>query len=168
MDFGDILDKWDKQSAGKTGKKDSAVTENAASLANNEAAAAAEPKKVDPMEAWMRINGVYDKDSETEVSRNAAGERRRRLLRKRPDESLDLHGLTKEDAWAKLETFFQDSHSQGFEKVLIVHGKGNHSEGDAVLKQEVRKFIEACPFAGESGHGSAAEGGSGATWVLLK
>jgi hypothetical protein len=32
----------------------------------------------------------------------------------------------------------------------------------------VRKYIEKCPFAGESGHEKAANGGTGATWVLLK
>jgi len=32
----------------------------------------------------------------------------------------------------------------------------------------VRKFIEACPDAGESGYSAAAAGGSGATWVLIK
>jgi DNA-nicking Smr family endonuclease len=49
---------------------------------------------------------------------------------------------------------------------MIIHGKGNHSRGEAVLGRTVREFIEHCPFAGESGHGR--EGGTGTTWVLLK
>jgi hypothetical protein len=32
----------------------------------------------------------------------------------------------------------------------------------------VREYIERCAFAGESGPATAADGGSGATWVLLK
>jgi DNA-nicking Smr family endonuclease len=67
-----------------------------------------------------------------------------------------------------LETFFSDARAKEFEKVLIIHGKGNHSEGDSVLKRVVMDFIEHCPFAGESGRGKASAGGEGATWVLLK
>jgi DNA-nicking Smr family endonuclease len=81
---------------------------------------------------------------------------------------IDLHGYTASDAENALELFFDRSYREGCEKILIVHGKGNHSNGDAVLKETVRKFIEACPYAGKSGQNPGAEGGSGATWVLLK
>ena len=56
----------------------------------------------------------------------------------------------------------------GAEKVLVVHGKGNHSEGESVLKRTTREFVERCPFAGESGQAEVRLGGSGATWVALK
>jgi DNA-nicking Smr family endonuclease len=112
--------------------------------------------------------GVYDKDAEDEENCPRPGVRRRRLLQKKPDAVIDLHGLTQGEAWTALETFFEDSRLNNFEKLLIIHGKGIHSEKEAVLAEVSRKFIEACPFAGESGHGTAAEGGSGATWVLLK
>ncbi|MDR2739019.1 MAG: Smr/MutS family protein [Treponema sp.] len=153
MDFGDILDQWDRGAAKPNGKK-----------------AAVKQSRVDPLTAWLRINGVVDKDAEIA---EAAGEsnrggQRRRLLAKKPDASLDLHGLTRDEAWLALDNFFRTGQQQGFDKLLIVHGKGNHSEGDAVLKRTVRNFIEHCAFAGESGQGSASEGGSGATWVLLK
>jgi DNA-nicking Smr family endonuclease len=125
--------------------------------------------KVDPLTAWLRVNGIQDKDADSgETARGRAGERRRRLIAKKPDASLDLHGLTRDEAWIAMETFFQEGRRQDFEKLLLVHGKGNHSDGDAVLKRAVRQFIENCPFAGESGQPSAELGGSGATWVLLK
>jgi DNA-nicking Smr family endonuclease len=133
MDFGDLLDQWDKQ----TGKS--------------------------------RINGVYDKDAESGgEGGESAPERRRRLLSKRADAALDLHGLTRDEAWAALETFFNEGKRRGFEKLIIIHGKGNHSKGEAVLSRTVREFIEFCPFAGENGKGNAVSGGSGATWVILK
>jgi DNA-nicking Smr family endonuclease len=117
----------------------------------------------------MRTNGIYDKDAETETTRAGnAGTRRRRLLAKAADASIDLHSLTRDEAWTALDTFFEDGRRRGFEKLLVVHGKGNHSSGEIVLKETVRRFIENCPFAGESGHGGAAMGGSGTTWVLLK
>jgi DNA-nicking Smr family endonuclease len=97
-----------------------------------------------------------------------AAQRRRRLHLKKPDAVIDIHGLTRDEAWSALEQFFADGKNQGFEKLLIIHGKGNHSEGEAVLKRSTGEFIERCPFAGESGHGNAASGGNGATWVLLK
>jgi len=92
----------------------------------------------------------------------------RRILNKRPDASIDLHGLTQEEAWDKLDVFFRRSRSKGYEKVLVIHGKGNHSKNEGVLRDLCRKYIEHCPFAGASGRTSASKGGSGVTWVLLK
>ncbi|MDR0377476.1 MAG: Smr/MutS family protein [Spirochaetaceae bacterium] len=158
MDFGDILDAWEKQTA-RAGKK----------RTRTPTPAKEETSAVDPLTAWMRVNGVYDKDAENhEEEKHSAAERRRRLRTKKPDAILDLHGLTRDEAWADMESFFAESRLQGMEKVLLIHGKGNHSDGEAVLKRTVLQFIEKCPCAGESGHPAAAYGGSGATWVLLK
>jgi DNA-nicking Smr family endonuclease len=156
MNFGDILDAWDKQTA-RAGKK------------RGTGGGQEEAASIDPVTAWLRINGVYDKDAESpEAEERQAAERRRRLRTKKPDSALDLHGLTRDEAWASMETFFEESRRQGLEKVLLIHGKGNHSEGEAVLKRAVLQFIEKCPYAGESGQPNAELGGSGATWVLLK
>jgi DNA-nicking Smr family endonuclease len=188
MNFGDILDEWERLTSMPQGKKhqskDSAHiqqdkdTDMNASLAvtpmpKTARLAKKDAQRVDPLTSWLRIYGVYDKDADAEVAASyesgaEAGERRRRLHRKEADATLDLHGLTQDEAWSALEFFFKNSRRQGFEKLLVIHGKGNHSEGEAVLKQLVRRFIERCAFAGESGHGGAASGGSGATWVLLK
>jgi DNA-nicking Smr family endonuclease len=132
----------------------------------------------DILDQWDKeSSGIPDKDagspdggSPSEAGRPAEppAQRRRRLHSKKPDAVIDIHGLTRDEAWSALEQFFSDAKRQGFEKLLIIHGKGNHSEGEAVLKRSTGEFIERCPFAGESGHGNAASGGSGATWVLLK
>ncbi|MDR1929801.1 MAG: Smr/MutS family protein [Treponema sp.] len=112
--------------------------------------------------------GVYDKDSIPETEEESAAERRRRLLRKRPDGTIDLHGLTREEALTRLDHFFSDAKTRGLEKLLVIHGKGSHPGSSGVLRKLVRDFIESCPFAGESGHSSGAGGGTGSTWVLLK
>ena len=125
-------------------------------------------KKINPTDAWISKYGVYDKDAEEADKTTNAGESRRRLRNKKPDAGIDIHGLNREEAWQALETFFNESKNAGHEKILIIHGKGNHSTGDAVLKRMVPEFIERCPFAGECGRGKASEGGEGATWVLLK
>jgi DNA-nicking Smr family endonuclease len=158
MNFGDILNEWDRQTARAAGKK---------ALLRHDPGTPA-PEKYDPLNAWLVRNGIYDKDAEEEENCPRTGERRRRLLRKRPDAIIDLHGLTQDEAWTALEAFFEESRLKNFEKIMIIHGKGIHSEKEAVLTEISRKFIESCSFAGESGHASAAEGGRGATWVLLK
>jgi DNA-nicking Smr family endonuclease len=171
MDFGDILDEWERKTAVPSGKKKSPARlkrmgDTGAQGAGKDGEEAL--KKVDPLTAWLRLNPVYDKDAEIAERETTAGERRRRLLARRPDAVLDLHGLTRDEAWNVLEAFFRDSRRKGFKKLLIVHGKGNHSNGGGILKEICRTFIERCPFAGESGHGKAADGASGATWVILK
>ena len=142
MDFGDILNQWDKTRTGTPGASSH------------------------PMDAWLSVNGITDKDALALEEQDDAAERRRRLRFKKPDAYIDIHGLTRDEAWAAMEQFFDNSHNRGLEKVLIIHGKGNHSQSKAVLKHCVREFIEKCPFAGESGR--ADNGGSGATWILLK
>jgi DNA-nicking Smr family endonuclease len=124
----------------------------------------------DILTQWENKYGVYDKDADAADTngREASAERRRRLRAKKPDGVIDIHGMTQKEAAAALENFFENSRREGYEKILVIHGKGNHSAGDAILKTFTRNFIERCPFAGESGYSDAAGGGSGATWVLLK
>ena len=119
------------------------------------------------METWLKDNKVYNKDAAVNKT-SAPGENRRRLLREKPDDILDIHCFTKEEAWLALDSFFSNAKDCGYEKLRIIHGKGNHSRGEAVLGHTVRRYIEQCPSAGESGYEKAANGGSGATWVLIK
>ena len=143
MNFGEILNKWENK--GK--EKDTNKT----------------------LETWMNENEVYDKDTETKNNKSAsAQERRRRLKNKRPDAQIDIHGLNRDEAWQALTVFFDNAKNKEMEKLLIIHGKGNHSTTEPVLKRMVLEFIEQCPFAGESGKGKSSTGGEGATWVLLK
>ncbi|MDR1858682.1 MAG: Smr/MutS family protein [Treponema sp.] len=163
MDFGDILNKWEKQRPGiaKGGSADDTAG----------AGPSGDPspgKKTNPMDAWLRTTEVYDKDAADSGRQHSAQEKRRRLRNKKPEAQLDIHGQTRDEAWLSLETFFAEARGKGLEKILLIHGKGNHSTGEAVLKRTVMEFIERCPYAGESGRGKASAGGEGATWVLLK
>jgi len=151
MDFGDILDNWEKlKPENRVYDKDTGASAASGLTGSNRSAAGGD------FEALRKINH----------------KRRIRLLHKRPEAALDLHGLTCEEAWTALQNFFGNSRQKGLEKVLIIHGKGNHWASDSsnagVLRDLSRRFIETCPFAGESGNPSAKEGGSGATWVILK
>jgi DNA-nicking Smr family endonuclease len=122
----------------------------------------------DILDKWEKTNRIYDKDIKDKPFQISPQQKRRLLLSKKPEAKLDIHGLNRSEAWQMLEVFFNESKKKGFDKILIIHGKGNHSSGETVLKRVVLEFIEHCPFAGESGRGKAASGGEGGTWVLLK
>jgi DNA-nicking Smr family endonuclease len=183
MDFGDILEQWDKETSSAYGKKRIKSDErkerdlSSRSTSNSPSSAPARPApregglpSVNPMDAWLRRHGVVDKDSlvGAESPAPSPAERRRRLRARRPDASLDLHGCTREEAWVRLEAFFASAVASRLEKVVIIHGKGTHSEDDPVLGAVVRLFIERNPHAGESGFSPREEGGHGSTWVIIK
>jgi DNA-nicking Smr family endonuclease len=155
MNFGEILDLWERGrgGGGKTAKNSDGEDGQ---------------KARDALASWLDANPVVDKDSKSTKNRQNAAERRQRLRNQAPSARLDLHGKTGDEAWRALEDFFRMAATRKLEKVLIVHGKGNHSKNGAVLKDLCRVFIEQCPEAGESGHPGVDDGGTGATWVILK
>lgn len=122
------------------------------------------------MDVWLRRYGTVNKDAILDEAPETVSpaERRRRLHAMKPEAVIDLHGLTRDDAWSRLELFFADSVRRGFKKVLIIHGKGTHSPEDPVLRRMVRLFLEQNRHAGESGTSEKDSGGSGSTWVILK
>jgi DNA-nicking Smr family endonuclease len=181
VDFGDILDRWersqgiDRGSGRKKGEKKkipgAAPGTAKAGAAFRGKGTGKNPESSDKdvsrlLSRWLETHGVYDKDAEDPPPNSRGAAERKRLHARRPDAVIDLHGLTRDQAWTALEDFFERGRRQGFTKLALIHGKGNHSQGEAVLKRTVREFIEHCPFAGESGQGSP--GGAGVTWVLLK
>ena len=178
MDFGNILDQWDEETSKSYGKKKmdadrkraaSGVTDNAGMQAESGKVAKTQPK-ANPMDVWLRRYGTQDKDKANagEESSVTPAEKRRRLHAKKCEAVIDLHGLTRDEAWMKLDSFFSDCLKKGLEKILIIHGKGTHSVENPVLRQMVSAFLEQNPHAGESGVSSKDDGGSGSTWVILK
>jgi DNA-nicking Smr family endonuclease len=92
-----------------------------------------------------------------------------KLKRLKPQRTLDLHGMTAEQASEAVSQFLRESAKQGIQKVLIIHGKGYHSlQGKPVLKSVVYRILDASPLAGERGIPDRSLGGSGAVWVLIK
>ncbi len=182
MGFGDILDEWERSTSRAYGKKKMArdaraSKEERAPQGDNAAPREAQrgapraqddPPRANPIDVWLRRHGTVDKDEAEEVAVVGAAEERRRLRAARAEATIDLHGCNRDEAWARLESFFADALRRGLRKVLIVHGKGAHSEGGSVLPSLVRLFIERHPRAGESGHPDGREGGTGSTWVILK
>lgn len=191
MDMNDILNKWDNYQANQVRKqKESGKNQVSHKKANaptaEQKAAAAEKdfeaklsrqleeqnsREVNPMERWLRIYGVVDKDKIAEETEERSKQQDRSYVMKmRPEATIDLHGLHQDEAELRLNSFITECKQKGLKKVLIVHGKGIHTSGtDPVLGTLVQKFIERDKRCGASGHPkNKADGGTGATWVVLK
>ena len=95
--------------------------------------------------------------------------------------SLDLHGFTLDEANKKVESFITDCFNQKVSKVIIVTGKGLHSQNDkdpyiskefGILKNSVPDFIKNNPSLMAKiksiTDAEVTDGGSGAFYVFLK
>lgn len=191
MDMNDILNQWDKyQGNQKRKQKESGknqVSHKKANAPTPEEKAAAEERnfnkklekqieeqnnrQINPMELWLRRYGTIDKDKMAEENEKRTNySDRNYLLNMKCEAFLDLHGLHQDEAEERLNYFITDCKNRGLKKVMIIHGKGIHTTGtDPVLGELVRRFIEHDKRCGMSGHPkNKADGGTGATWVILK
>jgi DNA-nicking Smr family endonuclease len=163
MDFGDVLNEWErmKRERARAQRSREDIPDPVPESARRSA-----------FEAWLDEHEVDDKDAETAPSGSEAHaereERDRRLAAMQPQATVDLHGMTARDAESAILAFLEDSGRRGLEKVLIVHGKGNHSKEGPVLGQVARRAVEKSPWAGRSGRAERTEGGSGALWVAVR
>lgn len=122
------------------------------------------------MEQWLSRYGVFDKDKSLEHSERQKRMQSREYVKSLPvDAAVDLHGMSRNEAWSRLDNFVRECVRRKFRKIMIIHGKGNHSaSNDPVLGELVRLFVEKNPSLGASGHPGREQGGTGATWVLIK
>lgn len=179
MDFGDIMEEWERVSSGKGGRasgggKAAGAKRGAGSapVGRGDGARGAAPGDAAParrlQELWLERYGVDPAIAEADEAGRARPLSRREIDAMPVDAALDLHGMTGVEAEAALAAFFHDARARRCSKVLIVHGKGLHSKGEAVLGRLVARWLERRPEAGRHGHPDRSQGGDGATWVLLK
>ena len=166
--FGDILDEWDKITGKPYGKKQIKKDEHSNKKNHKILIKEDNSKKINPMEMWLRRYGVEDKDAQEDFTSVDYARQRKTLRDMHCEDEIDLHGMTCDEAEAALNVFFKNSIRRGLKKILIIHGKGNHSGGGAVLAPFVRSYLEKHKRAGETGHPKNADGGTGSTWVILK
>ena len=85
---------------------------------------------------------------------------------------VDLHGLTREEAHIRVETFLHESRTNDRRCVLIVHGRGLNSKDQIpVLKDAVRLWLARGRIAKSVLAFATArptDGGAGAVYVLLR
>ena len=95
--------------------------------------------------------------------------------------SLDLHGYTLEEANIKIENFIKQSYFEKVNKLIIVTGKGLHSQNErdpyvskdlSILKYSVPHFIknnnDLMKIINDFDSASLEDGGSGAFYIYLK
>ena len=94
---------------------------------------------------------------------------------------IDLHGYTLKEANTKIENFIINSYQEGVSKLIIVTGKGLHSDVEkdpyvskdlSILKYSVPEFIknnkELSKYINYFSDASIEDGGSGAFYIHLK
>ena len=95
--------------------------------------------------------------------------------------SIDLHGYTLEEANKTIEKFIYKSFEEKINKLIVVTGKGLHSQNEkdpyvsknlSILKYSVPEFIEnnksLMNIINEIKNASLEDGGSGAFYIYLK
>ena len=95
--------------------------------------------------------------------------------------SIDLHGYGLEEANKTIKNFILKAHKDGVTKLIVVTGKGLHSQNEkdpyvsknlGILKYSVPEFIkgsqELMRRIIELRDASVEDGGSGAFYILLK
>ena len=95
--------------------------------------------------------------------------------------SIDLHGYTLDDANKSIESFIIKSYQENINKLIVVTGKGIHSQNEkdpyvskdlSILKYSVPEFISnnknLMKIIYEMKDAKIEDGGSGAFYIFLK
>ena len=95
--------------------------------------------------------------------------------------TIDLHGFTLEEANATIEKFIKKNYEDNLNKLIVVTGKGLHSENEknpylskelSILKYSVPEFIknnlDLMRLINSIEEASIEDGGSGAFYIYLK
>ncbi|MDO2947046.1 DNA endonuclease SmrA [Aeromonas simiae] len=82
--------------------------------------------------------------------------------------SLDLHQHTLREARVALLQFIRDCLERDIRSVLILHGKGERSQPQALLKSYVSAWLPHIPEVMAMHSAERRHGGSGALYVLLR
>ena len=95
--------------------------------------------------------------------------------------SIDLHGYTLEEANKSIENFITKSYEDGINKLIVVTGKGLHSQNEkdpyvsknlSILKYSVPEFISnnqsLMKIIYEMKDAKIEDGGAGAFYIFLK
>ena len=95
--------------------------------------------------------------------------------------SIDLHGYTLDEANKTIENFINKAYLEGINKLIVVTGKGIHSENEkdpyvskdlSILKYSVPEFISnnsvLMSIINEITDAKIEDGGGGAFYIFLK
>tara|TARA_B100000212_G_scaffold335963_1_gene308653 strand:+ start:427 stop:840 length:414 start_codon:yes stop_codon:yes gene_type:complete len=131
-----------------------------------------------------KISEKDKKDWENFISKNEKLENKDKNFSKEKNikiRLLDLHGYSLDDANIKVKQFIEESFTFGSEKLIIVTGKGIHSQNDkdpytsqklGILKYSVPDFLKnnlsLSGLIKEIAPARIEDGGEGAFYVYLR
>ncbi len=123
----------------------------------------------------MFLNAIKNLDCSNHVKNNYGDKKvylkfKPNIRNAKPEDILDLHGLTRERALNSIKKFIFESKKNNLKVVLIIHGKGFRSENKiSVLKDLVEYYIatEGKYYIKYSTEAPAQLGGSGAKLIYL-
>ena len=131
-----------------------------------------------------KISDKDKKDWENFLSDNESLPNKDSALKKSSNKStdtFDLHGYTLDDANKKIKELIKHSYNAGIKKLIIVTGKGLHSNNEnnpyvskdlGILKYSVPQFIhsdsELMSKINNIEEANIEDGGSGAFYIFLK
>ncbi len=120
------------------------------------------------------INKSFIKEEQTFISNQIDFRSKQKLKRGlvRYSSKLDLHGFTKEQAFAELLNFIKSSIVKNHRCVLIITGRKIGPKGPSgVLRNELPKWLNSRNFSKYvlyHTHAHVKDGGDGATYLLLR
>ena len=120
---------------------------------------------------FENVKDVPDKETPPEQTSNKKSRSSTRDSLKRPDDEIDLHGKTRDEAIKIVQKFVIDCYQKNFRSALIITGKGHHSADNApVLKREVKLWLErnGDSYITDFQEAPSRFGGSGAIWLNFK
>lgn len=88
-----------------------------------------------------------------------------------PEATLDMHGCQRLEVVPRLRRFLQNAQHNDFQTVLVITGKGLHSEsGEAVVRKETEKLLsgDGMTMVVEWGTAPKQYGGEGALVIFLR
>jgi DNA-nicking Smr family endonuclease len=121
-----------------------------------------------PIALTVEGDGVRISGRAPGVSRAQIAELRRGRVH--PEAKLDLHGHTAAQAEAALRAFLVEAAALRRRCVLVIHGRGLHSDGVAVLRDTVFAALVG-PMSGwvhAFATAASCDGGDGATYVMVR
>lgn len=120
-----------------------------------------EKERIGSFEEMMKMKG--------EIVKGRAKPTINELRAMLPEASLDLHGLTSDEAAGKIREFLKEAEKGKLRKLSIIHGKGLHSkDGVGILKSTVDLLLRESGVVRETYSPKAQYGGSGVLWIILK
>ena len=120
---------------------------------------------------FENIKDLPDKEPRPDQTSRKTSRSSTRHSLNRPDDEIDLHGKTRDEAIKIVQKFVIDCHQKNLRSALIITGKGNHTaEKIPVLKREVKLWLERNGDSYIAGFREAPPrfGGSGAIWLDFK